>query len=168
MDWDPQRTAHALTAAIADIEATDGAFDVIIFGNESADSGGFQVGVRVARALGRPIVNGIKGVELSAEGTNLIARREVDAGFEVYDLPTPAVIGVKEGITWPRYPTMSGRLASKKLEIDVVSSSAQPGGQSKLRLHRPEEQVSETVELGRGVDAAPNVVDLMVELGLLS
>ncbi|HSB85988.1 MAG TPA: hypothetical protein VLD86_06765, partial [Ilumatobacteraceae bacterium] len=42
-DWDPQRTASAITAAINDIEAGDGPFDLILFGNESADSGGFQV-----------------------------------------------------------------------------------------------------------------------------
>ena len=47
-DWDPQRTAASIAAAIADIEATDGAFDIILFGNESADSGGFQVAIRVA------------------------------------------------------------------------------------------------------------------------
>jgi electron transfer flavoprotein beta subunit len=168
MDWDPQRTARALIEAIREIEAADGVFDVMIFGNESADTGGYQVGVRVARALDRPIVNGIKGAEMSDDGATLTARREVDAGFEVYRLPTPAVIGVKEGITWPRYPTMRGRLASKKLDVAVLSSAAAPGGQSKLRLHRPEEQSSETVNLGDGPDAASKVVDLMAELGLLS
>ena len=64
-DWDPQRTARAMTDAIRSIEDADGVFDVIIFGNESADTGGFQVGIRVARALGRPMVNGIKGVDIS-------------------------------------------------------------------------------------------------------
>ena len=61
-EWDPQRTAAAITAAIAELEAADGTFDVILFGNESADSGGFQVGIRVAHALGRPMVNGAKGL----------------------------------------------------------------------------------------------------------
>jgi electron transfer flavoprotein beta subunit len=168
MDWDPQRTAVALTQAIRAIEETDGAFDVIVFGNESADTGGYQVGIRIARALGRPIVNGIKGVEVSEDGATLTARREVDAGFEVYELPTPAIVGVKEGITWPRYPTMRGRLASKKLEVGVVISDAPAGGQSKVRLHRPEETVSETVILGDGPDAVAKVVELLRELGLAS
>ena len=57
---DPQRTAQAITAAIGELEA-DEPFDLILFGNESADSGGFQVGIRTAMALGRPIVQGIKG-----------------------------------------------------------------------------------------------------------
>jgi len=168
MDWDPQRTARALTDSIRSIEETDGSFDVIIFGNESADTGGFQVGIRVSRALGRPMVNAIKGVDVSGDGATLEARRETDNGFEVYRLPMPCAIGVKEGITWPRYPTMRGRLASKKLAVDVASSDATPGGQTKVRLNRPEEKVSETVILGHGAEAAPAVVELLKELGLLS
>ena len=54
--WDPQRTATALTEAIQTAEETNGEpFELILFGNESADSGGFQVGVRVAHKLSRPI-----------------------------------------------------------------------------------------------------------------
>jgi electron transfer flavoprotein beta subunit len=166
MDWDPQRTAAALTESIRAIEAEDGPFDLIVMGNESADTGGFQVGIRTARALGRPIVQGLKGVELSDDGTSFVCRREIDAGSEVYVLPLPAVVGVKEGITWPRYPTMRGRLASKKLEVSVVSSDAEPGGQAKVQLVRPEEQVSETIILGEGPEAAAKVVELLKELQL--
>ena len=91
----------------AELEA-GGPFDLILFGNESADSGGFQVGVRVARSLGRPIVNG--GKALSIDDGAARVERETDAGREVYRLPLPAVVGVKEGINLPRYPTMKGRL----------------------------------------------------------
>lgn len=166
-DWDPQRTARAITSAIADIETADGVFDLIIFGNESADTGGFQVGIRTAKALGRPMVNAIKGVEVTDDGT-IEARRETDTGAEVFRLPTPCAIGVKEGITWPRYPTMRGRLASKKLVVEQATSDEAAGGQSKVTLYRPEEKVSETVILGEGADAAPAVVDLLKELGLWS
>lgn len=167
--WDPQRTAAALTEAIRDLEADDGPFDLLVFGNESADSGGFQVGVRVAYALGRPIVNGIKGIEVDFEtGDGVVrARREIDGGFEVYELPMPAAVGVKEGINLPRYPTMRGRLASKKLEVAERASGAEPGGQSLVRLHRPREAVTETVILGNGTEAAPAVVDVLEELGVV-
>lgn len=165
---DPQQTAAALTTAIEELEAADGTFDLIIFGNESADQGGFQVGVRIAHALGRPMVNGIKGLDLEeAAGGHIIARREVDAGFEVYELPLPACVGVKEGINLPRYPTMRGRLASKKAELATVEASAEPGGQRQVKLKSPPEQVSETVVLGNGAEAAPAVVDILEELGVL-
>jgi len=164
-DWDPQRTAAALVEAIRGLEASEGAYDLVLFGNESADSGNFQVGVRVANALGRPIVNGIKGIDV--DGASLTARRESEAGIEVYRLPMPCVLGVKEGINLPRYPTLKGRLASKKVDVAQVSPAGEPGGQSMVTLLQAAEQVSQTVMLGTGPEAAPAVVDLLEELGLL-
>lgn len=164
-DWDPQRTAAAIAAAIADIESADGAFDLILFGNESADSGGFQVGVRVAHALARPIVNGIKGI--TVQGDVLQARREADVGVEVYEVPMPAVLGVKEGINLPRYPTLKGRLASKKVDVAHVPPTGEPGGQKMITMMPAAEQVSATVILGNGPDAAAAVVDMLEEIGVL-
>jgi electron transfer flavoprotein beta subunit len=165
LNWDPQQTASALAQAITSVESRDGAFDLILFGNESADSGGFQVGIRVARALGRPIVNGAKGIEIGAD--HVTVRRPIDAGFEVYALPRPAVVGVKEGINLPRYPTMKGRLSSKKVAVEVIEATAEAGGQARVRLHRPPEKASNTVILGTGPEAASAVVDLFAELGVL-
>jgi len=170
--WDPQRTARALTAAVERLESDDGPFDLILFGNESADSGGFQVGVRVAHTLGRPIVNGIKGIEIDdtggSDGSPVVrARREIDGGFEVYEMALPAALGVKEGLNLPRYPTMKGRLASRRLKIATLHSDAEAGGQESVRLHRPAETVSETVILGHGPEAAPAVVDILEELGVM-
>ena len=162
---DPQRTASIITEAVESLESDGGVFDLILFGNESADSGGFQVGVRVAHALGRPIVNGIKGIDVEDDG--IVARRAVDAGFEVYELPRPAVLGIKEGINLPRYPTMKGRLASKKAELGSMNLDADSGGQAMVKLHRPAEMVKETVILGNSEDAAPAIVDLLEEIGVL-
>jgi electron transfer flavoprotein beta subunit len=164
-DWDPQRTAVSIASAIADIESADGPFDLILFGNESADSGGFQVGVRVAHALGRPMVNGIKGIDV--DGSTVRARREADAGVEVYEVPMPAVLGVKEGINLPRYPTLKGRLASKKVDVAQVTPTAEPGGQRMITLLPAAEQVSATVILGNGPEAAAAVVDMLEEIGVL-
>jgi electron transfer flavoprotein beta subunit len=163
-DPDPQATAHAIVAGVRALEAEAGPFDVLVFGNESADAGGYQVGVRVARALGRPIVNGIKAVEI-ADGV-LTARRESEAGFEVYQLALPAVIGVKEGINLPRYPTLPGRLRSKKAEILTIAADAPDGGLSMVRFETPEIELTETEILGSGADAAGPVVDLIYALGL--
>ncbi len=163
--WDPQRTARALTAAIEALEESGGPFDLILFGNESADSGGFQVGVRVCYSLGRPIVNGIKGIEI--DGSTVRARREIDGGFEVYELAMPAALGVKEGINLPRYPTMRGRLASKKLAVTTMEIDAEAGGQALVRLHRPAETLSQTTILGHGPEAASAVVDVLEELGVM-
>ena len=164
-DWDPQRTARAITGAIRHLETADGPFDLIIFGNESADSGGFQVGVRVARALDRPMITGAKA--LSVDDATASIRREIDGVQEVYELPLPAVAGVKEGINLPRYPTMKGRLASRKAAVDAIDAGGEAGGQAMVTLLSPPEVASHLVVLGNGVPAVPAVVDVLDELGLL-
>jgi electron transfer flavoprotein beta subunit len=170
--WDPQRTARAIAGAVQTLEARPadeggGPYDLILFGNESADAGGFQVGVRVAHAIGRPMVNAIKGIEIDIAEDRVTAKREIDGGFEVYSLPTPAVLGVKEGLNLPRYPTMKGRLASKKVAVTVLEAEADTGGQAKVRLLQPPEQESTTITLGNGPEAAAAVVDLLEELGVM-
>lgn len=163
-DLDPQATAAGLLEAIRGVEAESGAFDLVLFGNESADSGGFQVGIRVARGLGRPCVSGIKGLDVS-DGT-ATARREITSGYEVYQLPLPAVVAVKEGITLPRYPTLQGRLKSKKVEIRRREVELVPGGQRMIRLESPPEQEVQTEVLGEGAEAAGAVVDVFERLGV--
>lgn len=159
-DLDPQATAAGLLSAIQEMEA-DGSFDLILFGNESADSGGFQVGIRVAHALNRPVVSGIKGIEV--EDDAVVVRRETSAGFEVYRLPLPAVLAVKEGIALPRYPTLSGRLKSKKLEIGRHQTELVAGGLAMVRMKEPPQQEVRT-EMLEGPAA---VVDVLERLGVL-
>ncbi len=79
-EWDPEATARALAGAIRTLEDDGGPFDLILFGNESADAGNYQVGIRVAHALGRPVVAGIKGIEV---GDAVTLRRGRAAGFEL-------------------------------------------------------------------------------------
>jgi electron transfer flavoprotein beta subunit len=164
-EWDPQATASALANGIVHLEAESGIFDLILFGNESADAGGYQVGIRVAHALGRPMISGIKGIDV--EGGSVVCRRETEAGFEVYRLDLPAVVAVKEGINLPRYPTLPSRLKAKKAEVQVGEPARMPGGLMMIRLANPPEVASSTTILGHGPDAAPAVADLLEQLGLL-
>ena len=56
-DWDAQATAGAIVEAV---RAEPEPFDLLLFGNESADAAGYQVGIRVGHALGLPVVTGLK------------------------------------------------------------------------------------------------------------
>jgi len=164
-DWDAYATAGAITDAIRTLEADGGRFDLILFGNEAADTGDFQVGVRVGTALGRPVVSGIKGI--TVEDGQVEARREAGGGWEVFDLPMPAVLGVKEGLNLPRYPSVPGRLRARKKEIRRVAAERRPGGPTKERLRLPEGTESQVEVLGQGAAAAPAVVELLQKLGVL-
>jgi electron transfer flavoprotein beta subunit len=164
-DWDPVATAAAITAAIRDLEAAGGPFDLILVGNESADAGGYQVGVRIAVALDRPCISGIKALEV--DGAVATARRQAPGGWEVFELPLPAVIGVREGINLHRYPSVPGRLRARKQEIERVAPERAPGGPELIRLVLPVEQEQTAEILGTGPEAAPRVVEVLREIGVL-
>ena len=164
-DWDPVSTSAALVSAISRLEDEEAPFDLILFGNESADSGGYQVGIRVARSLGRPMVTGIKGID--TEGDSVAARRETPSGWEVYRLPLPAIVGVKEGINLPRYPTLKGRMAARRAPVATMEPAASTSGQSKVMLMTPPDAGSAVEVLGEGPDAAQAIVDIMESLGLV-
>lgn len=164
-DWDPGATASAIVDAIRGLEAADGPFDLILFGNESADSGGFQVGIRVAVALGRPSVSGAKGLVI--DGASATVRRQAAGGWEEFDIALPAVVAVREGINLPRYPSVPGRLRAKKKEIERLVPEHRPLGPELIRLTVPVEQTATVEILGTGPEAAPRVVEIMRELGVL-
>jgi electron transfer flavoprotein beta subunit len=161
-EWDPQAT----TAAIADaIRAEPDPYDLILFGNESADGGNYQVPIRVAHALGLPCVTGIKGI--SADGASLRCEQEVAGGRDVYVVPMPAVVTVKEGLNLPRYPSVPGRLRAKRKPV-AASTPARPDSRLELvRLALPPGSGKQVEVLGRGPEAAPAVVEKLRELGLV-
>ncbi|CAN5876327.1 electron transfer flavoprotein subunit beta/FixA family protein [soil metagenome] len=164
-DWDPQATATAITETITTLASEGTTFDLILFGNESPDAGNYQVGIRVAHALGLPIVAGIKGIELG-DGSARV-RRQVDDGFELYELGLPAAVAVKEGLNLPRYPAIKGRMRAKKAQVRTFEPQVTPGGLQTLRLKQPREQKTETAVLGHGAEAAAAVADLLEELGVM-
>jgi electron transfer flavoprotein beta subunit len=163
-EWDPQATAAAILAAIQAEQAAGGDFDLIIFGNESADSGNFQVGIRVAHALGRPVVTGLKG--LSVEDGRARCEQEVSGGRDVYVVPLPAVVTVLEGINLPRYPSVPAKLRARQKPIEKSSPERPESRLEKLRLVLPPGQGKQAEILGEGAEAAPAVVGVMRDLGV--
>ena len=164
-EWDAEATAAALLEAIQADEAAHGPFDIVFFGNESADSGGFQVGIRVAYALGRPCVTGLKKV--TVEGPSVRCEQEVEGGRDVYVVPLPAVLTVKEGLNLPRYPSVPGRMRARSKPVAVVTPQRPVPRLELLRLAVPAGQGRRAESLGSGPAAAPAVVDVLARAGVL-
>jgi electron transfer flavoprotein beta subunit len=164
-EWDGEATAAAIAEAIRVDEAANGPFDIIFFGNESADSGGFQVGVRIAHALGRPCVTGLKRVVI--DGASVRCEQEVEGGRDVYVVPLPAVLTVKEGLNLPRYPSVPGRMRAGRKPV-AVSTPGRPEPRLELiRLVVPAGQGRQAEVLGTGAAAAPAVVEMLRKAGVL-
>ena len=164
-DWDPQATARAIARAIAELEAAGGTFDLMLFGNEAADSGDYQVGVRVANALGLACVTGVKALEV-LDG-RILAKREAAGGWEVFEMAPPALVAVREGINLPRFPSVPGRIRAKKKPVDVVAVKPDAGGQEMVLLKLPAGAGRQAEVLGHGPEAAPRVVEVLRTLGIV-
>jgi electron transfer flavoprotein beta subunit len=160
VEWDAQATAGAIVEAVRAEEP----FDLILFGNESADAGGYQVGIRVAYALGLPVVTGLKGI--AAEGARARCERETGGGRDVYDVALPAVLTVLEGLNLPRYPSVPGRIRAKSKPLAVLEPSRPEPKLEMLRLVVPEGQGKQAELLGEGPSAAPRVVEVLQSLGV--
>ncbi len=164
-EWDAEATAAAIVEAIRADEAASGPFDLIFFGNESADSGGYQVGLRVARELARPCVTGLKG--LAIEGSSVRCEQEVEGGRDIYAVPTPAVVTVKEGLNLPRYPSVPGRMRAGRKPVVVTTPARSPARLELARLVVPPGQGRRAEILGNGASAAPAVVEMMRKIGVV-
>lgn len=158
-EWDAMATANAIVEAV---QASGQAFDLLLFGNEAADSGDYQVGVRAAYALDLPCVTGVKALEIS--GDTATAKREAGGGFERYEVTLPAVFTVKEGLNLPRYPSVPGRLRAKKKPLATSTPVKMGGGLAMVKLVTPPEQSKSAEVLGEGTAVVPKIIDLLREL----
>ena len=161
-EWDPQATASAIVDAI---RAEADSYDLILFGNESADAGNYQVAIRVAHALGLPCVTGVKGI--SVEGRSVRLEQELPSGRDIYVVPLPAVVTVKEGLNLPRYPSVPGRLRAKRKPLEASTPARPEPRLEMLKLVVPPGSGKQVEVLGHGAEAAPAVVAVLGELGLI-
>jgi electron transfer flavoprotein beta subunit len=161
-EWDPQGTAAAIAGAIREQPEP---FDLLLFGNESADAGNYQVAIRVAYALGLPCVTGVKALYVGDR--RIHCEQEVAGGRDVYEVPLPAAVTVKEGINLPRYPSVPGRLRAKRKPVQALTPERTAPRLEMVRLEVPGGPGKQVELLGSGAEAAPAVVGMLGDLGLL-
>jgi len=164
-EWGPIATAAAITAEVRRKAAAGPGYNLLFFGNEAADTGDYQVGIRVAESLGWPCATGIKQLEI--DGGTVRARRESQGTVEEFQFGLPAVITVKEGINLPRYPSLPGRLRAKRALIEQHQPQWSADGLRKTGLRVPAERRQQAVVLGSGAAAVPALVQVLEELGVL-
>ena len=162
--WYPGATAAAIVQAIRAHAEAGIEFDLLLFGTEAADTCDYQVGIRVAAALGLPFVTGVKALEIRDGAA--VAEREAGRGREVYEVALPAAVAVREGINLPRYPSLPGRIRAKKKPIERFEPPWNEPGLEMVRLVLPKEQERQVEVLGSGPAAAPRLADVLRSLGV--
>ena len=82
LETDGREFGPIATAAAIATEVRAHGYDLVLLGNEAADTGDYQVGVRLAHELGWPVATGIKNLSVSPDG--IVARREYRGVEEAY------------------------------------------------------------------------------------
>jgi electron transfer flavoprotein beta subunit len=164
-EWGPVATAAAIEAQVRRYAEEGQGYDLVLLGNEAADTGDYQVGIRLAHALGWPCVTGVKNLEITPAGGR--AGREYRGNEEVFEFGLPAVVTVKEGINLPRYPSLPGRLRAKRATIEQRQPQWRPDPLRKESLRVPGTPRKQATVLGDGADAVPALLAVLAELGVL-
>jgi len=114
---DSLATAYALSMGIKKI----GAYDLIICGKQATDGDTAQVGPSLAEKLGIPHTTYVRKIEEITE-TAIRCQRMTEDGYEVIEMPLPALITVVKEINEPRLPSIKGKLKAKKTEVTVYTA----------------------------------------------
>jgi electron transfer flavoprotein beta subunit len=93
--------------------------DLILLGQQAADSDGAVLWAALADRLRLPLVSQAASLELS-DGT-LRSKRQTEYGYDVLEAPLPCVVAVSDAINEPRYPSLKGIMGAKRKPQDVVS-----------------------------------------------
>jgi electron transfer flavoprotein beta subunit len=136
--------ARVLADAVAPLEC-----DLVIAGQTSDDLEAGQVGAQAAALLGMPVISNV--VEVSVDGRELTARRDMEDGHQTVRTSLPALLLSSTGLDEPRVPSLKGIMAAKKKPIEGAPAEVADG----RRLEWSEPVVPEKTVSGTVVQDAP-------------
>jgi electron transfer flavoprotein beta subunit len=134
--------------------------DVILFGKQSIDYDGSQVGTMVAELLALPSVAVVVKLELR-EGT-AVCEREIEGGHEVVETRLPAVFMAQKGLNEPRYPSLKGIMAAKTKPIAEKPAASAAARVETIRMRKPAAKNAGKI-VGTDKSAVPELIRLLHE-----
>ncbi len=166
-DLESFASATILAAGIKKI----GVFDLVLCGREAADTDAGQVGSGIAELLGIPSITLAGKIEV-ADG-KLKAERVLPDGYEVLEVPLPALVTVSSEIGSLRTANMAGIMAAQKKPLKVWNAqelgATLPAKKTSLRkLYQPvHEGTCEIVKGATPEEAADNLAAKLKETKLI-
>lgn len=110
-------TAKVIAAAIK----KTGTFDMVICGERATDGETGQTAAMIAHYLKIPAQTYVSGLEIIEDG--VIVRRTVESGFERVQVPFPVLVSVNKDISDTGFPTLSGKLKAKQVQVPTWANA---------------------------------------------
>jgi electron transfer flavoprotein beta subunit len=152
---DPMATAEALAQVLR-----EGNYDLILMGKQAIDDDHQQMGPILSEKLGIPAANVVTKLEVS--GDSIVAERQIEGGFEKINCPLPAIVTAQRGLNEPRYASLKGIMAAKKIQIEEKSVTIPEDNIEILEINYPPEKPPGKI-VGEGADAVPELIRLLKE-----
>ena len=162
-------TSLALAAALERESA-----DLVLFGQQGADSDGAVLWAAVADRLRLPLVS--QAASLEAAGGRVRVKRQTEYGYDVIEAPMPCVVAVSDAINEPRYPSLKGIMGAKKKPQDVFAVAdldldpaavGETGAGTVVYALAPPPPRGESLLIEDDGSAAEKIVDYLVENKLI-
>ncbi len=114
---DTLATSYALSMGVKKL----GQYDLIICGKQATDGDTAQVGPSLAEKLGIPHTTYVRKIEEIREGY-IRCQRMTEDGYEVIEMPLPAIITVVKEINEPRLPSIKNMMRAKKAVVSILTA----------------------------------------------
>ena len=118
------------------------------------------MGPILAEKLGIASANVVTKLTLS--GNKVVAERQIEGGFEKVECELPAVITAQRGLNEPRYASLKGIMAAKKIPIEEKSIDLPAERIEIIEINYPPEKPPGKI-VGEGPDAAAELIRLLKE-----
>ena len=119
IDAEP-KSALFVAKEIANYAKAEG-YDIVMFGKETIDYNGSEVGAMTSELLDLPYIS--YATKLDMAGNTATVEREIEGGTEVASVDTPFAISASKGLAAQRIPNMRGIMMAKRKPLTVVPSS---------------------------------------------
>ena len=123
-------------------------YDLILCGEASIDEFSFQIGPRLAQALGIPVLTYARKMEL--KDNEVVVERNLENRYEVAKARLPALVTVTKEINEPRIPTLLQILGASKKKITEISLEKQEAGIETLSITAIEMKRKEVILMDIG------------------
>lgn len=115
---DTWATSYTISEAIKKL----GSYDLIIAGERATDGDTGQVGPGIAAWLGLPLATYVSKID-NVTDESIVVERLVEDGYQILQMPLPALLTVVKEISNPRLPTLRGKKKARACQLQVMSAA---------------------------------------------
>ncbi len=149
----------SVAKALANEIKTMGA-ELIFMGKQSVDYDSSIMGQLVATILDYNIVS--TATSFNLDGNKITAEREIEGGKETIETSLPAVVTAQKGLNEPRYPSLKGIMAAKKIVIEEKEIQVTDNTVYVTEMKKPIAKKAGEI-IGDNASAVPELVRLLKE-----